>query len=694
MVNRRSSKRAADDETSNAPSVKRGRGKQSKKAVGGPSDDNTANSVSVNNNVVKDSKINENGVVSSGDATTSQVPIKRGRKSKNAAAAADDGVVKDEPVDDAEPSTSSGVEKRSRSTRAAAVKANSDLKVKEEADDDEEPVQKVTKNKKPKVKPEDDPDASAAKTTKGKSVKSSKAKSAQSKKAEKPEPPKKSAVERKFVKKGRAAVDAECPIAAASHILEEEDDIWDCMLNQTNIQFNNNKYYIIQLLEDDRGGVYSVWMRWGRVGANGQNCLKPFGTNLNQAKQVFSRKFSDKTRNDWDCRDEFEKVQGKYDLLHLDYSQEAENKVVSSDQVDGKKEKKELVSKLEEGVKMLVTLICNIKIMEEAVIEMKYDADKAPLGKLTKEQIKAGYLALLDISNIVNQGSGKVDNRALLQACNNFYTRVPHYFGMKVPPMIRTPSEVRDKLQLLEALGDIQAAMTFLNSGDLDDGLHPTDRHYNGLQCDIKTLAPQDDDYKLISKYVSLNHGSTHSSYKLQVDTVYECVKSSEQDRFMSSVGNRMLLWHGSRLSNWAGILSQGLRIAPPEAPVTGYMFGKGVYFADMCSKSANYCMANSTHTTGLLTLCEVALGTTNNLTQADYRADLLPSGCNSVKALGNMAPHVQTFQTMSDGVVVPLGPAKDVNTDGSLLYNEYIVYNTAQVRLRYLVKVKFDFRY
>ncbi len=52
---------------------------------------------------------------------------------------------------------------------------------------------------------------------------------------------------------------------------------------------------------------------------------------------------------------------------------------------------------------------------------------------------------------------------------------------------------------------------------------------------------------------------------------------------------NRQLLWHGSRLTNWVGILSQGLRIAPPEAPVTGYMFGKGVYFADICSKSANY---------------------------------------------------------------------------------------------------------
>ena len=40
-------------------------------------------------------------------------------------------------------------------------------------------------------------------------------------------------------------------------------------------------------------------------------------------------------------------------------------------------------------------------------------------------------------------------------------------------------------------------------------------------------------------------------------------------------------------------LLLQGLRIAPPEAPVTGYMFGKGVYFADMVSKSANYCCTN-----------------------------------------------------------------------------------------------------
>ena len=55
--------------------------------------------------------------------------------------------------------------------------------------------------------------------------------------------------------------------------------------------------------------------------------------------------------------------------------------------------------------------------------------------------------------------------------------------------------------------------------------------------------------------------------------------------------------------------LRQGLRIAPPEAPATGYMFGKGIYFADMVSKSANYCFASHSNPRGLLLLCEVALG-------------------------------------------------------------------------------------
>lgn len=66
-----------------------------------------------------------------------------------------------------------------------------------------------------------------------------------------------------------------------------------------------------------------------------------------------------------------------------------------------------------------------------------------------------------------------------------------------------------------------------------------------------------------------------------------------------------MLLWHGSRLSNFVGILSQGLRIAPPEAPVSGYLFGKGIYLADMAEKSIHYCRSYGSDT-ALILLIEV----------------------------------------------------------------------------------------
>lgn len=47
-----------------------------------------------------------------------------------------------------------------------------------------------------------------------------------------------------------------------------------------------------------------------------------------------------------------------------------------------------------------------------------------------------------------------------------------------------------------------------------------------------------------------------------------------------------------------------------PSLPPPPLQFGKGIYFADMCSKSANYCFASRTRQEGLLVLCDVSLGT------------------------------------------------------------------------------------
>lgn len=66
--------------------------------------------------------------------------------------------------------------------------------------------------------------------------------------------------------------------------------------------------FLLQLLENDSGGSYFVWMRWGRVGYSGQSSLTSFGGNLDRAKSVFGKKFKDKTLNDWADRELFEKV--------------------------------------------------------------------------------------------------------------------------------------------------------------------------------------------------------------------------------------------------------------------------------------------------------------------------------------------------------------------------------------------------
>ena len=128
-------------------------------------------------------------------------------------------------------------------------------------------------------------------------------------------------------------------------------------------------------------------------------------------------------------------------------------------------------------------------------------------------------------------------------------------------------------------------------------------------------------------------------------------------------------------------------------------MFGKGIYFSDMSSKSANYCYTTASATQGCLLLCEVALGNAQECFKANA-SRLNRSKFDSRKGMGATVPDGTTYVTEPDtGAVVPVGrPVKATGSDGKgevvseLLYNEYIVYDPAQVKQRYLVWV--DFKY
>ncbi|XP_074838449.1 poly [ADP-ribose] polymerase 2 isoform X2 [Carettochelys insculpta] len=317
-------------------------------------------------------------------------------------------------------------------------------------------------------------------------------------------------VVRTLIVKGKAPVDPECSVKLGkAHVYCEGDDVYDVMLNQTNLQFNNNKFYLLQLLEDEELRSFSVWMRWGRVGRPGQHSLVSCAGDLTRAKETFTQKFFDKTRNHWAERDHFQKVPGKYDLVHVDTQPPAEERGAGEAPP----------SRLDPRLQAVLGLLYDLRAMEEMVLEMKYDAKKAPLGKLTAEQIRAGFQSLQKVEAALRVG-GSRPGPALLEACNEFYTRVPHDFGLRPPPLIRTQEELQEKVQLLEALGEIRVAVRLARS-ELQGQEHPLERSYCALGCELHPLERDSAHFQVLERYLLSTHAPTHQDYTMELLGVF-----------------------------------------------------------------------------------------------------------------------------------------------------------------------------
>ena len=132
--------------------------------------------------------------------------------------------------------------------------------------------------------------------------------------------------------------------------------------------------------------------------------------------------------------------------------------------------------------------------------------------------------------------------------------------------------------------------------------------------------------------------------------------------------------------------------LAPPEAPVTGYFLGKGAYFADMVSVSGQYLHTTKNDPIGLMLLCDVALGKTFQLAHGKYvsKEDLDGAGFHSLRCCGTKGPDPGYDVLTSDGLVVSLGKEVDTGvTVSELIHNEIVVYDEAQIKIRFLCKVR-----
>uniref|UniRef100_G1PK82 Poly [ADP-ribose] polymerase n=1 Tax=Myotis lucifugus TaxID=59463 RepID=G1PK82_MYOLU len=408
----------------------------------------------------------------------------------------------------------------------------------------------------------------------------------------------------------------------SGHVLEKGGKVFSATLGLVDIVKGTNSYYKLQLLEDDKGSRYWIFRSWGRVGTViGSNKLEQMPSK-EDAVEHFMKLYEEKTGNAWHSEN-FTKYPKKFYPLEIDYGQD-EEAVKKLTVNPGTK------SKLPKPVQNLIKMIFDVESMKKAMVEYEIDLQKMPLGKLSKRQIQAAYSILSEVQQALSQGSS---DSQILDLSNRFYTLIPHDFGMKKPPLLSNADSVQAKVEMLDNLLDIEVAYSLLRGGSDDSSKDPIDVNYEKLKTDIKVVDKDSEEAKIIRKYVKNTHATTHNAYDLKVLEIFKIEREGENQRYkpFKQLHNRRLLWHGSRTTNFAGILSQGLRIAPPEAPVTGYMFGKGIYFADMVSKSANYCHTSQGDPVGLVLLGEVALGNMYELKHA-LHVSKLPKGKHSVK--------------------------------------------------------------
>ncbi len=492
----------------------------------------------------------------------------------------------------------------------------------------------------------------------------------------------------------RELVDKGAPpkVHADYHILERDGELYAATLNQTDLITNSNKFHVMQLFKNNKKDSYAFFSRGGRVGYVGQwNC--ELYMELEPALADWDARFHEKTGCSWSNKDNVVPQPGRYDYIAMKYEDELRTK----EELDGSKTLERVVPKLvpqkkiiDKEVEALMGLIWDPEVFKNAMEQVRIDAKRMPLGKISKRQLDKAYEILDKLSEVVStigEGDEEPDKEkelSILRLSSAFYTIIPYACGMSAPPPIRNEDSVSEKVEQLKVLDELIVAQEKLKSGKLLD----LEEKYLTLNCGLKTCqepgVPQ-----MIQQYMNNTSGSTHN-FRLNLLKVFEVDRQGESSRYdpFLKMKNRQLLWHGSRLANFVGILSQGLRINPSNVVKTGSMFGNGVYFANACTKSAQY-MACSRGHKGLIMLCEVALGDTYELLGSKY-VTKLPAGKNSTHGVGNHTPDKTGYKTLADGTIVPMGKLiARPNFSGSLRYDEFIVYNADQIRIKYLLLVE-----
>lgn len=488
-------------------------------------------------------------------------------------------------------------------------------------------------------------------------------------------------------------------------VLVKNNEGYTCVLNQTNIASNNNKFYKIQLINVPGGtrtkGLY-LFTCYGRIGEKGNPSMKMQSSEEIGIKN-FEKQFKSKTGNNWKDRKNFIKYDGKYFISDIRYEID-QSDAAKITNINNDSKKLLSASKLDERTQKLIGLISDIKTINKTLVEMNFDTKKCPLGKLSDSQLDKAQIILQSISRHINNVKtnndvNKIDtDNMVLKLSSEFYQYVPYSCGRKKPPLINTVEKIGEYNQLIDDLKNITIAVKIMDSVSSNTDTHPMDTIYNSLKAKITPLDKDSDMWRHITNYVQKTHAPTHS-YKLELLDIYQIEREGEgavYDEYTktNNIKNKMLLYHGSAITNFLSIISKGLILNPETLGVyiAGKMFGQGIYHANSVSKSVNYCAYQRSNNIAALLLNDVALGNQSKRTNADYyisKKTLEKENCHSTWGLGKSTPSSHVYIKDED-ISIPNGALTNSNIpNANLLYDEFIIYDTKQHRQKYLIIVK-----
>ena len=421
-------------------------------------------------------------------------------------------------------------------------------------------------------------------------------------------------------------------------------------LNFFEVGVNSNKYYTIELHEG-ANGVYRIFSEYGRLGVTSTKQVRGnSGISASLARSEFSAIVHEKTKKGYV---EIELAQSSTGSAEAQKMIDANEVIAAPTTI-----KAENRSNLEPEVRKLVQHIFDESgaalssfINGQATLDQK-----APLGKLSNKQIGMGRAALEEIAKSI-----KIHDAPMIQSLSEQYRRIiPRSFGSRKisleDVLIGNDDKISMELDLLKFYEDSLRMEDVIVSDDID-------KRYDSLYSDLWAIPRGSGLWRHLEDYM-INSQSNHHSVKLSAVNMFG-VKQKRAPAFKEGIGNVKELFHGSRTANLPGILSSFLKLPTQLSGVyiTGAMFGPGIYFADQSTKSTQYACSRfggrqNAHPTAFLFVADVACGRIKEERNSVYHLKA-PSGFDSVKGVAG----------------------------SSLLHNEFIVYDSGQQAIRYIIE-------